>query len=484
MGKKRIFTVGFELPGDDFEYIPFYSDQTLLDADIVLFEPTLGDYESVESYSGRSLLTESSSFRTKERLNHWYSEIVDAVNAGKLVVIYLTKPQVCFRHTGEKQYAGTGRSRCTTNIVTEVSSYEAVPKVRSVKAKSGKDVRLEMDATYIAPYWKEFSSWSPYQAEIEGDFTKILLKARTGNRTVGAAFHAKTGILLFLPPLQYDEEKFTKYDGKTGDYEWTKEAQIFGAKLKTSLVNLAETLGKSRQITPPPTWTANSKYRFTKESELEKQISLITSNIVRLQDEKSQLRIELLNAGGLRRLLYEQGKQLEEAILEALVLFGFEATPYADGESQFDAVFNSPEGRCLGEAEGKDNKAISVDKISQLERNLQEDFARDEIDDYAKGVLFGNSYRLIPVTKRGDFFTIKCVSAAKRGSIALVRTPDLFAPAKYLKENSPDDQYAKQCRDAIFKSVGTVVVFPDPPINEEDILTQDDVKQELKYKNV
>ena len=69
MGKKRIFTVGFELPGDDFEYIPFYSDQTLLDADIVLFEPTLGDYESVESYSGRSLLTESSSFRTKERLN-------------------------------------------------------------------------------------------------------------------------------------------------------------------------------------------------------------------------------------------------------------------------------------------------------------------------------------------------------------------------------------------------------------------------------
>ena len=192
----------------------------------------------------------------------------------------------------------------------------------------------------------------------------------------------------------------------------------------------------------------------------------------------------MLKAGGLRRLLYEQGKQLEEAILEALVLFGFEATPYADAESQFDALFNSPEGRCLGEAEGKDNKAISVDKISQLERNLQEDFARDEIDDYAKGVLFGNAYRLIPVAQRGDFFTTKCVSAAKRGSIALVRTPDLFAPAKYLKEHSPDDQYAKQCRDAIFKSIGTLVVFPDPPINEEDILAQDNVKQESKNKDV
>jgi len=34
--RKRIFTVGFDLPGSEFEYIKFDSDQTLLDADIIL----------------------------------------------------------------------------------------------------------------------------------------------------------------------------------------------------------------------------------------------------------------------------------------------------------------------------------------------------------------------------------------------------------------------------------------------------------------
>jgi hypothetical protein len=42
MSKKRIFTIGFELPGDEFEYVPFESDRSLLDADIVLYEVGFG----------------------------------------------------------------------------------------------------------------------------------------------------------------------------------------------------------------------------------------------------------------------------------------------------------------------------------------------------------------------------------------------------------------------------------------------------------
>jgi hypothetical protein len=34
--QNRISVVGFDLPGDEFEYIAFDSDQTLLDADIIL----------------------------------------------------------------------------------------------------------------------------------------------------------------------------------------------------------------------------------------------------------------------------------------------------------------------------------------------------------------------------------------------------------------------------------------------------------------
>lgn len=445
MSKKRIFTIGFELQGDSFEV-----------------------------YNGKALLSERSSFKTKESLNHWHSEIVVAVNAGKLVIIYLIKPEECFRYTGEKQYSGTGRSRVTTTLVTEISSYQSVPKLKSVFAKSGENIRIDNSAVYIAPYWKEFSAFSPYQVQIEGDFTHVLLKSRSGDRIVGAAFHGKSGVLLFLPPLCYDKDQFVRYDDDTEKFYWTKTALEFEAKLVTSLANLADTLRKSIQATPPPPWTGESKYQLDEETKLEKQISTLSTKMAKLQEKKTILERNLQDACSLRWLLYEYGRLLENALLEALVLFGFEATPFEDGVSEFDAVFISPEGRCLGEVEGKDNKAININKMSQLERNLQEDFARDEVDEFAKGVLFGNAYRLTPIDKRGDFFTKKCISAAIRGRITLVRTPDLFFPAKYLKQNPGDDEYAKQCRKAIFSTEGTEVIFPSPPIQEEDIIITDD----------
>lgn len=181
---------------------------------------------------------------------------------------------------------------------------------------------------------------------------------------------------------------------------------------------------------------------------------------------KVGLERQLEEAGTLRRLLFEQGKPLEGAILEAMKLFGFDSQPFSDGESEFDGVFTSPEGRCLGEAEGKDNKPIAIEKFGQLERNLHEDFERDEVLEHAKGLLFGNAYRLKPIKGRGDFFTEKCISAAKRTGVALIRTPDLFTPAKYLKEHPSDSEYAVKCRKAIFSTSGTTVVFPDTPVAE------------------
>ena len=181
-----------------------------------------------------------------------------------------------------------------------------------------------------------------------------------------------------------------------------------------------------------------------------------------LQAEKHKLEDELKEVGEFRRLLYEQGNQLEEAILDALKLFGFDAEPYQDADSEFDSVFKGPEGRFLGEAEGKEKRPIHINKLRQLRLNLDEDFARDEVEEYAKGVLFGNPHRLQPLNKRPGDFTAKCYTSAKHSKIALVRTADMFEPARYLSEND-DPEYARQCREAIHQCEGEVVVFPKPP---------------------
>ena len=467
---KRIFVVGFDLPGDEFEYVPFNSDQSLLDADIVLYEPSLGGYRGFEEYHGRNLLTQEGSVRIVENIRHWKSELAAATNAGKLVVVYLAKPEFCYRYTGERQFSGTGRSRVTTNVVTDVSSYEAVPNISSVEAKSGQQTKLMPTASFLLPYWKDFGDLSPYETFVDGKFTDVLLTTKTGEKTVGAWVRGK-GALLFLPPIRYDEKAFLKYDKNERARVWTPEALKFGKRLSATLAALSDGLRAGRARTPPPAWAQDGKWSTQTERDLLDQIASVTKSISELQERRTELDHRFEEAGLLRGLLYEQGPQLERAVREALTLFGFVAKPFKGGDSEFDVVFESQEGRFLGEVEGKDNRAINIDKMSQLERNLQEDFARDEVTDYAKGVLFGNNERLVPPEERGQPFTDKCLTAAKRLSVALIRTADLFEPARYLRD-SPDDAYAASCRDAIFRTSGDLVTFPATPVSSSSRLTE------------
>lgn len=462
MARKRIFCIGFDLPGDDFEYIEFESNQSLLDADVILFQPGFGSHWPSESCQGQPLFSHSASVQVAKSLQHWRSELALAVNAGKLVVVYLTKPLVYHRYTGQQGFSGTGRSRVTTNYVTEIESYSALPNVRSAEAKSGREVRITADGAFLSAYWSEFGEHCQYEAFIDGQFGKVVLTTKTGGKTVGAVVHGK-GVLLFLPPIAYDERKFTKYDAKKKQTFWTAEAVQFGKRLSASLATLSDTLLAGRIASPPPSWVADIRFRMPQEADLEGALAKISSSIESLQREREALEQELQDAGALRALLYEQGKPLERVVLDALETMGFVAKRHTGGESEFDAVFEALEGRCLGEVEGKDGKAINIDKLSQLERNLQEDFAREDVQEYAKGVLFGNAHRLTNPEARGDAFTAKCLSGAKRAHIALVRTPDLFDVVKYLKTNK-DPAYAAECRKAIFEADGDVVTFPAPPV--------------------
>jgi hypothetical protein len=72
----------------------------------------------------------------------------------------------------------------TTNIVTEISSYHAVPNVSSVEAKTGGEVKLTTTATLLIPYWKEFGELSPYEAFVDGKFTDVLLSTKSGDKTI------------------------------------------------------------------------------------------------------------------------------------------------------------------------------------------------------------------------------------------------------------------------------------------------------------
>ena len=193
----------------------------------------------------------------------------------------------------------------------------------------------------------------------------------------------------------------------------------------------------------------------------QKNLLKVEKELEAVHSKKEQLLSELKDIGRLRNLLFEKGKPLEYAILDALKILEFDASNFDNGESEFDAVFEASEGRLIGEAEGKDNKAINIDKLRQLAMNIHEDLEREEVETPAKGVLFGNAFRLTPLDERSEPFTVKCVKASYSNSTALVFTPDLFKVAHYLS-NKKNARFASKCRKAIVGASGRVQ-FPELP---------------------
>jgi hypothetical protein len=230
-----------------------------------------------------------------------------------------------------------------------------------------------------------------------------------------------------------------------------------------TLLEIDAKLADGSEKTPAPEWTTAKEYLTKNEIRINNAIDKNQEKISKLEKEIEKLKIELVEEKKLKDLLFENGKPLEDAVIKALKILDYQAENYNDGQLEMDQVILSPEKhRYIGECEGKDNKDVDVTKFRQLLDALNADFARDEVEEKALGILFGNAERLKDPHNRKLDFTTKCKSGADREKIALVKTADLFVVAKYLLEND-DPGFKKQCRDAIHNCLGKVVEFPELP---------------------
>lgn len=469
---KRIVSVGMLLASDGVDYVEFDAKASLLDWDIILFRPVIRDFTSyhygMSDYMGKPCLDDHRSFALKEASAHWRREITEAVDAGKTVIVHLCKPDDIFVHTGKKEFSGTGRNQKTTNIVEPFTNYKAIPT--SAKWTVGQGHQIVIATEYrelLSSYWHRFGPLSTYEVTFAAAEKNACLLTRHGGKAVGlhhVSGKGAGGSLLLLPDIDFNADHFfdSDTDADSDGYEpFTDEARKISASYLAEIIALDRALRQESERSVEPEWARNQHYILSEEARVQNELLLAEEALERAQKEKDNLKAELAEAGHLRGLLFETGKPLETVILKALRVLGFEAENFQDDTNEFDAVFSSAEGRLLGEAEGKDNKAVNITKLRQLTMNIEEDYGRDEVTLRAKGVLFGNAYRLSAPEARDAPFTEKCIYSAIAQSIALVHTPDLFAVTRYVME-SGDADFAKQCREALVGSIG-VVSFPVVP---------------------
>lgn len=464
MADRKILTVGLELASTDTTHESFRSKISLLDWDVVLFKPQISEFlhNYYETYQGKPCFNDTASFEAKECCEHWRREIKQAVEAGKSVLVFLPSLYEAYVDTGERTYSGTGRNQKATRHVSLLTNYHAIPATVVPVVASGSSMKLaSKGAEILAPYWSEFGAKSTYQVVLTAAEVPACILTRTGDKPVGAIYRSKasSGTLLLLPDIDFYPKGFLR---TKGDSEvWTAAATQFASSFVAAVVALNKALRASSEVTPEPVWAASDLFVLEPETHLKAQLLEAERQVEEAQKKKEAIAETLAAAGAPRALLYEKGKPLEAAIISALKTLGFSAAPFKESDSEFDVVFHSEDGRLVGEAEGKDNKAVNIDKLRQLSMNIHEDLQREEVTKPAKAVLFGNGFRLQEPKERPDPFTEKCQSAASITSTALVFTPDLFRPVQYLLSR-PDDQYARACRQAVLSAIGRVQ-FPAPP---------------------
>lgn len=434
-----------------------------MDADILLISPDSlaprGDWVDFTTSDGGcyNVLTSQT---YKQRMSRLKKEVEDCLNAGKNVFVLLTqKEEYQLAHSVSSERKGQN-----TFHIEMYNNYAFLPiNIGSLTSASGKRIEFSGNPIFRDFYdkFKRNMEYRLYTENITG--AQVLFTGKDKTKILGAIFKVKSGNLIVLPFIHYDEEKFTETKGKDKEECWTEEATQFGKSLVKALVDIDNNLHKGGDKAPSPDWASEPDFYLAQEQVLQTDVEKTTEEIERLALQKNELLVKIGEEIKLRDLLFEKGKMLENAISIALGILGYKAENFNDGNLELDHIITSPEGdRFIGEAEGKDTSAINIDKFRQLAVNIQEDFQRDEVEILAVGILFGNGFRLTKPVNRTEQFTTKCINAAKSSNCILVRTTDLFRVAKYVKE-SKDDNFAKSCRDMIKNSSGRIVEFPTLP---------------------
>lgn len=431
----QIVTLDYKLKGEGIYNSSILSSHNLLDADMVVCSPLGASqlfYQNAEITSSDEVkVFPPYSIRLEDAFHSRSRDLHRFLYGGKIVVTFL--------HPVQKFTLILPKGNM------EIDSHDFLPENPISKwdvvggiGVLGKTQVNNSNNNILKHFHSAFESQISYQAYLNIDYNEIpgSYILNRANQPVAAVFGVGDGLLVFLPHLE------------KGDID---------KKLSSVLVGIGRKFYGKITETPPPNWI--KEYDLFGEEKLEKEITQTQQEIDALVNKRKTYEQEKSSLVAFKGLLYEKGHPLENIVLRAFRLIGFEAENRNTGNVEHDIVFSSPEGKGIAEVEGKDKDWISVGKFDQLTRAVDEDYEITE--EWSEGILIGNPFRLLPPYERLEPpFTPKAISVAKRKNFSLLTTIQLYQAVEYILEHPADEEFKKACRNAILGSQGEQVIFP------------------------
>tara|TARA_R110002096_G_scaffold433083_1_gene651141 strand:+ start:191 stop:1549 length:1359 start_codon:yes stop_codon:yes gene_type:complete len=449
---KKIAAINAKLPAD-IDEVKFFSSTSLLDYDIIVVNPAFPYMNRIDFSGGGSCISIESGQSLVKAIRHWRQELDDALTAGKTIFVLLNSQKQDSYATGYT----TPRKGSTNYSTSSIDNYSMLPFSLTVRNATGSQIKTT-DSRF-SNLLDTVKDQSEFRVIVTSKLASNLFSPKSADGVLGGILRKNgiSGRTVLLPYFDLSQ----MYEEIDGHYEWTKEATSKGQRLIGELVAIDKALTSENAETPKPAWL-ESIQKSALAARIVSNITLVETDILRLQAKRKSLVSDLFEAERYSALLYENGKALEAVVEDSLKLFGYKVENFATGDIEIDHIIVGPSGlRMIGETEGKDTAAISIAKFRQLETNINEDFSREDVKAPAKGVLFGNGERLIDPKERQIGFTDKCLTNAKRLGTVLVNTKDLYPAVAYLLDNPDDEEFKKAVRDSLENTVGQVASFPN-----------------------
>ncbi|KAB7530754.1 hypothetical protein F8C76_04435 [Flagellimonas olearia] len=408
-------------------------DVTVLDSDIVICDPPnlIRKWEGhLMSEANENYLSANYSIGWIKSVAERRAELSTLLENGKLIICFLNPLTEIL---AQKRYRGDYES-ITNYDFLPLEDYTYVDLITKGEGGNNSNLRLIGANNPFAQFFHAFKMDMRYHAYFDCDASKkpnyfIQNKSKRG---VALLLKVLNGHIVFLPRIPYEYQNL---------------------KLLGVIHSCSMKLLNTEVITPRPKWIDKFKLRGEDDFIYEKES--LEKKIQKLEIEKSIVDEKMTKLSQYKKLLFEQGGELEDVVIESFKLMGFNADGRKKGDIEHDIVFDSKEGRGLAEVEGKDRSAVSISKLDQLNRAVDEDFHLN--GKYPQGVLIGNHYRLTEPESRKEPFTNKVHIVAGKKSLGLLTTIEIYKAVEYILDNPKDEDFKKECRVKILSTEGDMI---------------------------